>query len=316
MSNFLLTSIGSFSGKESIRRLKEKGNFIVGIDINEEKNISESVDIDIFYTCPYITEKEKYTSFITNIIQKHNVDFIIPLTDLDVDFFSEFFTNKSIICLSSKKTIDVCRDKLNFYELLKNSKSFNLIPTEIYNSKKSYQYPIIIKKRRGRSSEGLIKAFSSYDYNPDNPELKNYIVQPYIEGAIITCDLIRDKNNGIIYCFSRTENIRTKNGAGISVTGFFDPVLNKVCSDLACVLDIKGAVCVEFIKKDNIYYLMDINPRFSAGIAFTNLFGYDIVTNHIKCFTGEKIEENINYRYLTIVKNYHEIITNEETPNK
>ena len=36
-------------------------------------------------------------------------------------------------------------------------------------------------------------------------------------------------------------------------------------------------------------FLMDVNPRFSAGVAFSLRAGYDMIDNHLRCFTGENI---------------------------
>ena len=72
-------------------------------------------------------------------------------------------------------------------------------------------------------------------------------------------------------------------------------------------LDIIGCINIEFIKSENDYFLMDINPRFSAGIAFSLLAGYDFIQNHIKCFQGISIDTDLEYKETILTKKYIEL---------
>lgn len=52
---------------------------------------------------------------------------------------------------------------------------------------------------------------------------------------------------------------------------------------------------MEFIVNNGEYYLIDINPRFSAGVGFSKLAGYDFVKNHLLCFMNEDIDASVEY---------------------
>jgi carbamoyl-phosphate synthase large subunit len=54
--------------------------------------------------------------------------------------------------------------------------------------------------------------------------------------------------------------------------------------------------------------LIDINPRFSAGIAFTTNSGYDVVLNHLRCFNNEDIDKQIDIKEQIIIKKFDEVI--------
>jgi carbamoyl-phosphate synthase large subunit len=54
---------------------------------------------------------------------------------------------------------------------------------------------------------------------------------------------------------------------------------------------------------------MDINPRFSAGIAFSKFAGYDFVKNSFKILEGEDVDNlSIVQNGLIVAKDYDEII--------
>lgn len=63
---------------------------------------------------------------------------------------------------------------------------------------------------------------------------------------------------------------------------------------------------MEFIKHDDIFYLIDINPRFSAGVAFSQVIGYNMVINHLNCFMHLDILPSIIYQEQIITKRYKE----------
>ena len=51
---------------------------------------------------------------------------------------------------------------------------------------------------------------------------------------------------------------------------------------------------MEFIETDREageYYFLECNPRFAGGVAFSGAAGYDMADAHIRCFTGEKLDE-------------------------
>lgn len=78
-------------------------------------------------------------------------------------------------------------------------------------------------------------------------------------------------NGGADFSIPREELLRTKNGAGTTVRIVPDSDLMQMASYIGKKLNVRGCINMEFIRsKDSTYYLIDINPRFSAGVAFSN----------------------------------------------
>ena len=123
---------------------------------------------------------------------------------------------------------------------------------------------------------------------------QQYLVQPKIDGHVITVDVVRNPETGQISCLPRRELLRTLNGAGTSVCVFRNGLLEQQCRDIAEAVGIRGCVNMEFIEADqekNEYYFLECNPRFAGGVAFSGAAGYDMADAHIRCFTGEKLDE-------------------------
>ena len=75
-------------------------------------------------------------------------------------------------------------------------------------------------------------------------------------------------------------------------------------------MNINGCVNFEFIDSSSEgKYFLECNPRFSGGVKFTCMSGYDCVLNHLRCFQGEKIESKIHITQQYISRKYKEYIT-------
>lgn len=135
-----------------------------------------------------------------------------------------------------------------------------------------------------------------------------YIVQEQITGDIFTVDYVRYAKTGNDVAIPRKELLRTKNGAGLTIQTVSDSSLIMLASYIGNKLNINGCINMEFILNNGKYYLIDINPRFSAGIAFTICSGYNVVLNHLRCFNNEDIDKQIDIKEQIIIKKYDEVI--------
>lgn len=315
MSNILITAIGSFSANVVINNLHESGNRIIGCDIYESEWVANSLIVDKFYQSPYASNREEYVEFVKLLCKKEQIEYIIPLTDVEIDTINanrNEFTDVTL-CISEKETVDICRNKYLLFKYLKKRDIKCLISTQLLKEIKieEQNYPVVVKPYDGRSSQGLnyIANLTAMKYFIENSIIDDYVIQPKKEGKIITVDILRQKD----FCVAtpRVELLRTLNGAGTSVKVFEDKNLENICKEIATILNIKGCVNFEFIRDENgDYYFLECNPRFSGGVAFSCMAGYDYINNHLKCFNGEDVNKQYNLQKMTIARKYKEYITN------
>lgn len=64
-----------------------------------------------------------------------------------------------------------------------------------------------------------------------------------------------------------------------------DPSYAEMCGGLG----LTGVMNCEFIRTDDALYLMDINPRFSAGVSFSKMAGYDFVMADAACYQADDL---------------------------
>ncbi len=310
----LVTAIGSFSAGSSVKILKEMGYRVVGCDIYDRRWVAESENVDAFYQVPKAAEEEKFLIALLDICQKEKITKIIPSTDIEVDFFTKYrneFEEKYItICISGQDCIEICRNKKKQQELLTENTGFSMaIPTENFRQgmEAPFAYPMVCKLVDGRSSQGLLYIKNEEEWKSFVGQADSrYVIQPYIEGDIVTVDVIRQRDGEKVIAIPRKELLRTLNGAGTSVQVFSDEKLEEECRRIAELFGVKGCVNFEFIQQGEQYYFIECNPRFSGGLAFSCMAGYDCVHNHMRCFKNKEIEDQPQIREMYIARKYEE----------
>lgn len=319
MTTVLITAIGSFSADIVIKNLNKSGIRTVGCDIYPKEWIANAKEVAQFYQVPRANESAKYMNAVFEICQKENVDYLFPLTDVEVDIWQNCrpqWENRDdvVICIPSYDTIRICRDKYQMAHFIeKNAPEISPIPTKYLNEfvQNPESFPVICKPCSGRSSQGLqkINNIGEWHYFKEKEHPETYIVQPLIDGYVITVDVVRNPSTSEVVAVPRKELLRTLNGAGTSVYIFHDSDLEAKCKKLADALNMKGCVNFEFLQDAaGDYHFLECNPRFSGGTAFTCIAGFDCVTAHLNCYTGKSLGNFSLSREMYIARKYQEYV--------
>jgi len=290
-----VTSIGSISGPFVTKRLKDLGHEVIGLNIQTQEDLIDKSYCDDFYSIPHSSEEDEFIDRLLFLSKSLHFDAILPLTDPEAYLLStkscNFLEYGIKIFSSNHHSLSLVRDKFSIFSKSKewSNHQFKPIPTlkNFSEALEAFGLPIIAKPSIGRSSQGLmlIEAFNA------QPDLDNYIYQPYLKGNIITVDAIRISDDNFTFCLPREELERTANGAGIKVRTFKDPRMNDFINSLLERFKIEGCVNIEFIQIKDCYYLMDFNLRISAGIRFS----YDAGADFLGALTSSSTNYLIDY---------------------
>lgn len=97
----------------------------MGCDIYPAEWVVSSMDVDVFYRAPYATDTEAYRSFIRQICETEQIDYVLPLTDIEIDVFQQWRQEdqncpggRAVVCMSDRETIHLCRNKRRAAQLL------------------------------------------------------------------------------------------------------------------------------------------------------------------------------------------------------
>jgi len=266
----IVTGIGGNVGQGIIRNIQATGFPITVIGTNISDFSSGNHLCDLFYKVPYAEDKN-YLSTLNDIIQKHNVDLVIPATDFEVFYLSQQKEELlADVVVSTHDTSAIYLDKfLTFEHLNRHSIPFASahLPSKFNNEFSN----VILKPRKGRGSRGLHinpKDLSGFDD-------MEYMVQELIFGTEITTAFYVNKKKKLhgFITFERTlENGMTTH---CKVVDTYDDQLLTILDSLIVVSNIKGSANLQaIVNKDGEIKPFEINCRISGTNSIRSNFGF------------------------------------------
>ena len=114
MSRILLTAVGSMAANPAARRYQALGHTVFGCDIYPREWTPLAGEID-FFQARLATEGEPYVEQLKEAVRRDGLDFLIPLTDPEVDALSprkaEFRALGCTVCVPEEPVAALCRRK-------------------------------------------------------------------------------------------------------------------------------------------------------------------------------------------------------------
>jgi carbamoylphosphate synthase large subunit len=262
-----------------------------------------------------ITKHDSYLQELAELIRKYNVDVLIPMEDETVELIIrniELFHNIDTL-LPDIDTFMTARDKGKTMEKaielgISCPDTYFIKDLEDLKEKEVLiKYPAIIKARISSGSRGLMRVNQKNDLTKKYQEVhENYplpIVQQYITGNFdkIQVLLMLDKNSkAVASCTYQGIREFPVNGGPVTMwkTISLPEIENKTIEFLE-KLNWVGFAEVEYIidQQTGEYYLMEVNPRFSANIALAVHVGIDFPYLFTKLATNEKVDFKRNNKF-------------------
>lgn len=316
MKTILMTALGSMAASPVMARFHQLHYRVVGCDIYDRTWNAASSEADAFFQSRPASEGESYLRQLREAVEKYEADYLIPLTDPEVDLLCDkkrLFANLGcVLCTPEERVTRLCRDKERMTAFLASAHLCATIPTfDPYHVKPDQSdFPLLLKPRSGRSSQGLAKVKTPTEYQAALLTRRDYICQPYLTGPVWTVDVARDQYGNALTAV-RKELLRNPSGLGMTVTVVPEHPLNSLCRAIADYVGIVGTVNMEFIQHDDQYYFLEVNPRFSGGVGFSIQAGADFPKQTLRCCEGAALEPRHALRALTMTRRSDVMITYE-----
>lgn len=312
MKTVFLTALGSSSALSAVKTLKEAGYRTAGCDLYPREWNEASLMADVFLQGT-TADDPRYGECMRTALNAAKADFLIPLTDPEVDYWCGRKIDGVTLCVPPESTVRLCRSKLRMADFLTERGLCECIPTRMAGdwSPAPEDFPILLKPEKGRSSQHQYIVHSISEYRETATLREDYIAQPYLPGVIHTVDTARDRF-GHVTALCRSELLRTVNGLGTTVRVLPGHPLEKICAEIAAATGFIGVCNIEFIERDGHWYFLEVNPRFSGGIGFSKKAGVDFAALIMRIFEGESIEGIGQPRPCVMTRHIEPIITLNE----
>ena len=253
-------------------------------------------------------ENDSFVYRLFEIIERHNVEVLLPTSGFDIYPYSENRKKLAEIgaqaVVSDRDSLEICRDKMLTFDTL--SKSFEY-PFTTMQPDRIRAFPIIAKPRFGKGSRNVIKIEDELDLRYVTSKFDDMIFQEYLPGNEYTIDVLSDMNKEPIMAVPR---LRIQTKAGVSTKGRIvkDPDTERECMNIAKHVGIRGPCCIQMKESaEGILKMIEINPRFGGGTIFTTLAGANFPAMIIDMLDGKEIIKPTVFE-ITLIRYFEEIV--------
>ena len=268
----LVTGIGGNVGQGVLRNIRSLNLDvrIVGVDISSFTAGNHLCDAT--YAVPYSYDSS-YIPFIQKIVDKENVDLVLPTTDYEVYYLS---LNKEIInAVVAASNADIAKIYLDKYLTYQQHKKLGIAFAQSWLPK-DYDWSckdIILKPREGRGSRGVL-------INPSNPNNfgNEFMIQPLYKGKEITTAFYVKKDGTLHGIFTMEREL--SNGATLKskVIKEYDSYLEIIIGKMVEQNGLFGSINLQCIVDPNAGIIpFEINCRISGTNSIRHNLGFQDV---------------------------------------
>ncbi|HOY95340.1 MAG TPA: ATP-grasp domain-containing protein [Catalimonadaceae bacterium] len=267
----LVTGIGGNVGQGIIRNLRFSGLDFRIVGTNSAPFSAGNYLVDKFYPVSFAYEPG-YLQEVTDIVEKENVDLIIPSTDFEVYFLSHAARNfPCLIATSGPFASENYLDKfLTWKHHSKSGIPFanSILPSEY----KSDFASALAKPRKGRGSRGIMK--NNFDASKLTDD--EYMIQELHEGKEITTAVYVSYLTGELKGLINMERSLDNGTTNFCKVNFeFDTELTQMAEKMIRHSDLRGSFNIQSIVTNNGDIIpFEINCRISGTNSIRTHFGF------------------------------------------
>lgn len=319
--NILVTAVGSelaFSIVKALKKINDLEVTLIGCDIYPE--VVGKYWCEHFYQVPPVKNKEAYLSAFKNIIEKHQVNFIIPSSDYEFPILSEIKDDvvrdhNCHILVNSPEMIGIFCDKWLAHQYM--VQQHISVPKTICMThepdlqsaieRNNLSFPFIIKPRVGGGSRSIYHVENTTMLNAIQTIVPNGLIQEYLypDNEEYSSGTFRTTHNQVfVVIFKRTLKFGMTNTASI----IKNHELEEFCRETILKTSLTGSNNIQFRVTENGPKILEINPRFSGTTGIRANFGFNDVEMWIKdslniAITAPEIKSGFVLRYME--EQYH-----------
>jgi carbamoyl-phosphate synthase large subunit len=233
-----------------------------------------------------------YVPFLEELVTKHDVKAVIPLTDLDL----EVLANSDLPAFVPAP--EICRatyDKYEAHELLLRHGLPS--PPTCLPEDEPESYPVMVKPRRGSGARSIHPAADGVEKDFFVRYVKEPVmVQRLMGGPEFSIDLLCDLDGRCLNAIPRTM-LESRGGESIKGTVIADPELIDLGRRVSEALGVRGPCTVQAFRDPEIGLgITDVNTRFGGAFPapmYAAKPGHTYPELIVRMAAGERIEPHV-----------------------
>ncbi len=321
----LVTAAGNVFMPGTLKCLKENGERIIrviGADMSSDDSILQMCDAA--WQVPRCSDPG-YINALLEICRKEKVDVLLPIMSAELNALAEnrksFAEIGTTVSVSALEALSIANNKLSLFDFMKK----NDLPCAKYHAVHSREelkkyaellgYPekkVCVKATDGSGSRGfrilsetasrldmflhekptsgvitLKELLDILEEADDFPEL---LIMEYLPGEEYSVDLLADHGKVLISCCRKS--LRMENSIMLEAVVVDDPAVIDLCTQVTEALKLDGNIGFDIRKReDGTPFIMECNPRITAGIPYFTLAGVNLPYLCVKKLMNEELPQ-------------------------
>jgi carbamoyl-phosphate synthase large subunit len=270
----------------------------------------------------YVVPRVQSVGFVEAMIEicrRERVDLLLPDLDEELGLLSEarerFRSVGTRVVVSSSEALAECRDKFRTFQFFRKHgiRTPETWLAENVDARPSLRFPVMVKPRSGRGSQGVFKADGPEELAGVLRRVPNAVVQEFVDGVEYTIDTMSDLSGRFLYCSIR-QRLATESGISVKGRTVVDAGLAGMAKRIAEALPLVGPGCVQGIEDQGGVKFKEINPRLGGGAALSMAAGAPMLSDLIRLARGEPATGPVTYRDdLLMLRFWQEVFIDEPT---
>ncbi|MCF8463897.1 MAG: ATP-grasp domain-containing protein [Flavobacteriales bacterium] len=284
MKTILVSGASGIVGYGALKALKsaELNLRLIGTTIYED-SVAQGF-CDIFEKAP-VTSAPHYLDWLLEVIERHQIDMIIPGIDADLHHWSQnrdaISSAGTKVLLNNPELVGLCKDKWLFYNRLIKKGALYAIPTSLSSDfslmSQAYGLPLLLKPREGFGSKGIVRVSDEATWDQHKDKIGSILmVQPVVgsDDQEYTTSAYCDGQGGYYACMTLRREL-SKDGYTEKAEVIESKQIHEALSVLCAIFCPLGPTNFQFRKTIEGFKLLEINPRISSSTSIRTAFGYN-----------------------------------------
>jgi carbamoyl-phosphate synthase large subunit len=292
MSAVLFTCAGQ--RVDIVRAFKDTGAFTVAADANALAPALHHAD---HYLVPPAVTEPGYVPALAEAVAEHDVELVVPLTDLDMTVLAERRDElDALVLLPEVDVVERTNDKFLTHVFLEEhgiGSPAAWLPDELPND---LPFPVLVKPRRGFGSRNIFRANDclELDFFLARAPVPSF-VEAFCAGDEFSIDVFSDLDGRCLNAIPRTM-IESKGGESIKGMTIRDDGLVELGRRVAETLGVKGPATVQCFRTGPGRFLVtDVNLRFGGGFPLPLAAGGDYPALALALARGERPDSRVGW---------------------
>jgi carbamoyl-phosphate synthase large subunit len=237
-----------------------------------------------------------YIGALAELVRRHNVDLVVPLTDLDLRVLAagRAELEPALVLLPGREVVELTADKYRahvFFDERGLASPATWLPE---NPPAEIDFPVLVKAREGFGSNHIYRAY-------DRRQLDFFLaytsvpsmIQRACRGTEFSIDVFCDLEGRCLNAIPRTM-IHSKGGESIKGMTIRDAELIELGRAVAETLGLAGPATVQcFREPDGRLEITDVNPRFGGAFVLPTAAGSSYPELALALAAGERPEPRL-----------------------